>query len=206
MMKRIQPCRSPLARIYGEAVGLVPCSTAAPTQQQRRGSGQHPRHGLRCACSDGRQSVDEDGMEVPAIWKGNAEFKTKHSGTDGACMRMRRPGHPNHGKLRQWCFQSSGPMIQPARAVKVALFHYATKSLEDFTTKMSRGSGMSAATKNMDYFGEISRCGPRGPSVQPRSRSAPGGTPCVQLLGPRQQRRAYAESWTALAVAWLTMT
>lgn len=170
----------------------MPFSMAAPTGEQQCGSGQHPQH-LRGACSDGRQSVDEDGTEVPAIWKGNAEFKTKHSGTDGACMRMQQPGHPDHGKLRQWCFQSSGPMIQPARADKVALFHYATKSLEDFTTKMSRGSGMSAATKNMDYFAEISRYGPRGSSLQPCSRPAPGGTCGVQRLGARQQCRAYVE-------------
>eukprot|EP00892_Ulva_mutabilis_P011734 jgi/Ulvmu1/8933/UM005_0024.1 len=107
---------------------------------------------------DGRQSVDEDFAEVPVMWKGNLKFKTKHSGTDGACSRMRRPRNPNHGKLHQHCFQSSGSLIEPARAARVALYHYATKSLQDFTDKMSRGSGMSAAVKDMDYFAEIARC------------------------------------------------
>lgn len=110
------------------------------------------------------------------MWKGNAEFKTKHSGTDGACMRMQRPGHPDHSKLRQRCFQSSGPMIRPPRADKVALFHYATKSLEDFTSKMSRGSGMSAATKGMNYFAEISQCGLCGPGLQPCGSAVREGT------------------------------
>lgn len=93
------------------------------------------------------------------VWKGNMEFKTRHNGTDGACMRMRRPGHPDHNKLRKRCFETSGPMIEPPRAAKVALYHYATKSLADFTSKMSRGSGMSAATKGMEYFDQIARCG-----------------------------------------------
>ena len=92
------------------------------------------------------------------MWKGNLDFKTKHSGTDGACMRMRRPGNPQHSKLHQRCFQSSGSIITPERADKVSLYHYATKSLEDFTSKMARGSGMSSAVKDMSYFAQIARC------------------------------------------------
>lgn len=112
----------------------------------------------RGVCRDNRQSVDEEFTEVPVMWKGNVEFKTKHGGTDGACSRMRRPRNPEHGKLLERCFQSSGSLIEPARANKVSLYHYATKSLEDFTEKMSRGSGMSAAVKDMEYFAQIARC------------------------------------------------
>jgi hypothetical protein len=42
----------------------------------------------------------------------------------------------------------------------VALFHYATKSREDFAAKVARGSAMSAAVKRWEWFDQLAECAP----------------------------------------------
>jgi hypothetical protein len=87
------------------------------------------------------------------MWKGNQEFK-KEGGTDEDCVRM---AEENDEQLAGKCLLSAGASGKPATASKIALYHYATKSLQDFSEKMNRGSGMSKRSKGMDYFAEISR-------------------------------------------------
>lgn len=59
------------------------------------------------------------------------------------------------------CFRTAGhsiPDSEEPTVHEIALFHYATKSLEDFREKMRRGSGLSRHTKGIAYFEEIAWC------------------------------------------------
>lgn len=102
---------------------------------------------------DDKNAVDENFKEILPMWKGRWEFK-KTGGTDDECGAMGEQNDPEVGKQ---CFLSAGAIGEPATATKIALYHYATKSLADFSEKMHRGSGMSKGSKGMDYFAEISR-------------------------------------------------
>lgn len=61
-------------------------------------------------------------------------------------------------QLRMHCYKTAEPLLRNGTADHVALFHYATKSTEDFKNKMERGSGMSLRAKGKDYFNEILKC------------------------------------------------
>ena len=61
-------------------------------------------------------------------------------------------------QLRAHCYKSAEPLYRNGTVERVALFHYATKSEEDFKNKMQRGSGMSLRAKGYDYFNEIQKC------------------------------------------------
>lgn len=99
--------------------------------------------------------MDENFKEIMPMWKGKPVFK-KSGGLDEDCHERAAKHDPD---VRNDCFLSSGATGDPATANKIALYHYATKSLQDFSEKMSRGSGMSRRSrKGMDYFAEISRC------------------------------------------------
>jgi hypothetical protein len=105
-------------------------------------------------CRGGTNAVDENFEEIEHMWKGKWEFK-RAGGTDVECGVM---AEQNHSQLENNCLSSAGAIGEPATANKIALYHYATKSLHDFSEKMHRGSGMSKrASKGMDYFAEISR-------------------------------------------------
>lgn len=97
-------------------------------------------------------AVDENHQPINNMWKAMPVWK-RDGGSDKACREMVMP---------QWfpgrCFLTAGAHGIVNTANKVVLFHYATKSLEDFAGKMVRGSGMSKATKNMEYFAHIARC------------------------------------------------
>ena len=52
-----------------------------------------------------------------------------------------------------------GAASRNASANEIAIYHYATKSLEDFGAKMLRGSSLSKRThKEWTYFADIARC------------------------------------------------
>jgi hypothetical protein len=59
------------------------------------------------------------------------------------------------------CYLSPDSGVGPPSSNKVALFHYITKSREDFARKTARGSGMSDATKTMKHFRRVRRCAKR---------------------------------------------
>ena len=54
-----------------------------------------------------------------------------------------------------------------ASAEKIVLFHYATKSMEDFLAKRARGSGNKALGRPTSFFERWRKCD----SPQPRSQS-----------------------------------
>lgn len=52
------------------------------------------------------------------------------------------------------------PLItaNPRIASKIALYHYVTKSFDDFVAKTARGSGMSKAVKGPEFLEKLLRC------------------------------------------------
>lgn len=65
-------------------------------------------------------------------------------------------------KLKAHCYQSASPLFRNGTVDSVALFHFATKSEEDFEKKVERGSGMSLAVKGQSYYTEIQQYAPNG--------------------------------------------
>jgi hypothetical protein len=51
---------------------------------------------------------------------------------------------------------------------RLALFHYATRSREDFAIKQTRGGGNTRVGKSWSYFDILSRCA--------------SGTPCLRVV------------------------
>ena len=68
---------------------------------------------------------------------------------------------PCDGLDRRQCFwcPASG-LNSGGSAERIALYHYVTKSRQDFAAKTKRGSGMSGATKREDYFQSVQQCAP----------------------------------------------
>jgi hypothetical protein len=58
------------------------------------------------------------------------------------------------------CSWMPGALNRSPTVERIALFHYATKSWEDFSSKMKRGSGMSKSTKTLSYFQQLEQCAP----------------------------------------------
>lgn len=56
------------------------------------------------------------------------------------------------------CYRDAGSMRFPPSVDKVALFHFTTKSHEDFAAKLSRGSAMTHRGKNWRFFERVARC------------------------------------------------
>ena len=56
------------------------------------------------------------------------------------------------------CIRMPSASVQPASITRVALFHYVTKSRQDYDVKMQRGSGMSRKVKPLSFFEGIARC------------------------------------------------
>ena len=102
-----------------------------------------------CGCRGGRLAVDETRQPVHMTWKMIPELKGPGI-SDENCPEDTRK-----------CFRSPGAISVPATADQIAIYHFATKSLEDFANKMARGSSMSRRTrKKMSYFAEVARCVP----------------------------------------------
>lgn len=79
----------------------------------------------------------------PNAWKGEE------------CMRAFESASP---QLRIHCYKTAEPLFRNGTTDHFALFHFATKSADDFKNKMARGSGMSLRAKGYDYFNEILKC------------------------------------------------
>lgn len=58
------------------------------------------------------------------------------------------------------CRRDAGFLRSTASVAKVALFHYATKSEQDFAVKMQRGSAIEGKGKPWSFFHLMAKCGP----------------------------------------------
>jgi hypothetical protein len=71
-------------------------------------------------------------------------------------------GQDEHGNPQPWADLDSPDMVSVRR---LALFHYVTRSLEDFNIKSMRAGG-DGISKPMGFFESIKRCTPLASSVE----------------------------------------
>lgn len=113
---------------------------------------------MRCR---GVLPVDENGEAVPPEWRPLSPRNTRGAPprwTPEDCERAAQQRVPPAAML-DYCYLR--PQAAPGRATaeRVALFHYAIKSEEDFALKMERGGGQQGRKKTKDYALEINGCG-----------------------------------------------
>jgi hypothetical protein len=115
----------------------------------------------RVCCRNGMNSVNEHGRPIPLNWhvvpRCNAHGRKrgkKPSVSDNQCKDWSAERSPPPDFVE--CCTMVAPATERTGTVdKIALFHFATKSEEDFALKQRRGSGMSGGTKTMDYFNQL---------------------------------------------------
>jgi len=84
--------------------------------------------------------------------------RTMYSATPparSAAWQKQSVARPNANGLYR--YSVPGFMMSPPSIDKIALYHYITKSRQDFVDKRSRGSG-TAKVRTWDEFDEVSRC------------------------------------------------
>ena len=69
-------------------------------------------------------------------------------------------------RFDECCFVMPGALNRQPSVERVAVFHYATKSWQDFAAKMKRGSGMSRSAKKEDYFTSLAKCASSSSAVE----------------------------------------
>lgn len=71
-----------------------------------------------------------------------------------------KPRQPPEGWPQ--CYHDAGASWGDVTVTKVALFHFATKSRQDYAIKLARGSAMSVnRRKSWDTFNSLAECAPR---------------------------------------------
>lgn len=103
---------------------------------------------------DGVGSVNEEFYRLNEVWMALPKNIEPNQWKGGKCEEAFKNKSP---QLRAHCYKSAEPLYRNGTVERVALFHYATKSEEDFQNKMQRGSGMSLRAKGYDYFNEIQK-------------------------------------------------
>jgi hypothetical protein len=121
------------------------------------GLAQHPHNFWY---QDGRMAVNEHFLALNPTWR------LKPNTADPDCSL-----HPN---TRQCYLVPSSSYREEASADHIALYHYVTKSREDFALKQARGSGMSAAMKDDTFFKRLTKCA----SSLPRHMHTPQSCQC----------------------------
>ena len=106
------------------------------------------------ACSDGVWNVNEQMDEIGLAWHARPAFRDD-GGTNNDCAVSEDAAR---------CFQVPAARHRPLVADKVAVYHYITKSVEDFEAKLVRGAGVPYFQRDMDWFHKIERCATSEPA------------------------------------------
>lgn len=108
-------------------------------------------------CRGSAGSVNENLNRLEEVWMPLPKNIQPNQWKGTQCTQAFESSSP---QLRIHCYKTAAPLFRNGTVEHVALFHYATKSAEDFKNKMARGSGMSLRAKGYDYFNEILKCAP----------------------------------------------
>lgn len=106
-----------------------------------------------CLGRDDMRSVDETLQPMH-----DYHNRTMYSATPparSASAKGRTMAQPNENGLYR--YPTPGFMMSPPSFRRIALYHYMTKSRQDFVDKRTRGSG-TAKIRTWDEFDEVSRC------------------------------------------------
>ena len=110
------------------------------------------------------QALTERGGVLPTSWRVHPNCRAPYREAEDAVTRQRcvkEQGWSVHSQeYHDCCYEMPGAASKESSVESVALFHFATKSWEDFDAKMKRGSGMSKSKKTRDYFDRIAECVP----------------------------------------------
>lgn len=93
----------------------------------------------------------EDGRKMRPKWHVRPHF-WEAGGDNADCVKSHNLAD---------CFVEPGERIHPATANRIALFHYITRSFEDFEAKLRRGAGVPFFTRDEAWFRGIEECAPR---------------------------------------------
>jgi len=96
-------------------------------------------------CRDGKHAVNEERRDI------RPRYKVVCLPDAAAALR----GDP--GDVAR-CYHDAGSLRNPASVATAALFHFTTKSQQDFDAKLSRGSAMTHRGKNWSFFERVARC------------------------------------------------
>jgi hypothetical protein len=107
-------------------------------------------------------SVNEYGRPLPLIWhtypRCNPRQRKPKSPVDVKECQQWANEHDPPPDFAQCCGMVAPAMDRPASVDTIALYHFATKSQDDFVAKQQRGSGMSGASKKAEYFEKLREC------------------------------------------------
>eukprot|EP00798_Chlamydomonas_sp_ICE-L_P025182 gene25182-10819_t len=82
---------------------------------------------------------------------------------------------------------------------RLAIYHYVTKSLEDFQAKMSRGGG-AGIKRSLDYFLAIQQAAMYGSQSNQASKHSHGALSMHLCMGTIRSRDKFCPSWKVTEV------
>jgi hypothetical protein len=92
--------------------------------------------------------VNEDKTPVKTEWHATPAYRARGGGNAGC----------NVSKNVTNCFEAPAVRHRPMIANKIAIFHYITRSREDFEAKLERGSGVPGFARDETWFQSIEKC------------------------------------------------
>ena len=92
--------------------------------------------------------MTEDGNHLTQRWHMQPHF-WEAGGSNSDCSRTQNPLN---------CFLEPSGRQSPPRAARIAVFHYITRSFEDFEAKLRRGAGVPFFTRDEAWFRRIEEC------------------------------------------------
>ena len=136
-------------------------SQPQPQAMQRRMPALRSSHSHE-PCRDGVPSQTEAGFELTDLeWRPHPDCRPPLSTITADICASEAAKKTPFEQFSTCCYSMPAALAREHPSVeRVALFHYATKSREDFNGKMARGSGMSKRSKTAEYFDGLAECAP----------------------------------------------
>lgn len=113
------------------------------------------------ACSDGRLTVDEDKVPIPQYTKKQMCTSVPPAMSRTATSWAAESLPVERNSRGEYCTACPGFRApSPAPMARIALFHYITRSREDYEIKRNRGGG-STKIRTWEEFEEFDKCAAR---------------------------------------------
>jgi hypothetical protein len=109
-------------------------------------------------CREGLRAQSETGASIGEQWRVAPQCRPPQGAVTVKQCRTEASLDERFDRFDECCSTMPGAMNRKPSVHRVALYHYATKSWEDFAAKMKRGSGMSRSAKTKAYFDNLAEC------------------------------------------------
>lgn len=100
---------------------------------------------IECLCRGNVWGVNENKQLVKTAWHARPEYR-EEGGGNAECQRDQDESK---------CFEEPAVRHRPAIADKIAIYHYISKSKEDFKNKLARGAGVPNFKRDEAWFNMI---------------------------------------------------